>query len=129
MEVVLYAGLVNWLATWIIVESKLFEGVREWVQKKAGEESKLAYLTTCHLCAGTWVGLALSTVLTGPLAPTTALSMLNAVLTVLLNGLLFKSVGHLLLEVATFARHSVAIREQQVELTKLRVTYRAYGCE
>lgn len=109
---VIYCGLINWLATWIICEGKVFEDVREWLKKRFGEESKWAYLSTCHLCAGTWVGLGLSILLPGPLVARTPIASW------MLNGLLYKAVGHLILEMASYARFSVALKSAQYRETQ-----------
>jgi hypothetical protein len=99
MELVLYAGLVNWLATWIIVEAEVFREVREWFKAKCASlpnktlGKKLCYLVECQLCAGTWVGLGLSLFLGGPME--VSIPMIGW----MLNGLLYKAVGHLILEV------------------------------
>lgn len=85
---VLYLGLVTWLATLIIVEGKIFDTPRQWVVSYA--PGKLSYLVTCHLCAGTWVGFALAAVAGGPFGGWAA---------IVLNGLLYKAIGHLVLEV------------------------------
>lgn len=53
---------------------------------------KLAYMTGCHLCLGLWVGWAIALVVSGPLPH------------FLLNGLLYKAVGHLVLEVAALLK-------------------------
>ena len=117
------AGLVNWLATTILVEAKLLEPVRCWVAGRtpaaeAGwqhddygdpiplswqdarpeyiRRPKLAYLVGCHLCTGTWVGLAMAGFVAGPF--TAAVSFPPAAF--VLNGLLFKALGHSILHVA-----------------------------
>lgn len=75
---VLYAGLLTWIVTLIVTSSYLFSGVRE---RAARINRHLGYLLSCSLCFGTWVGLALGFVVTGPLP--------HAVL----NGLLYQAVG------------------------------------
>lgn len=130
----LYAGLVVWLVTLVLVEGFVFEGWRDWLrqrtaaasdrydqahtavlrakawaggegerqraaeldarlsrQERAGRAArrwhKVAYLFHCHLCLGLWVGWAVALVIPGPLPH------------FLLNGLLYKAVGHVVLEV------------------------------
>jgi hypothetical protein len=111
-----YAGLVCWLVTLILVESELFRPLRQWLElrrdlavhgpvardwnwrfehapyavqalhpRRARRWEKARYFMCCHLCTGVWVGLALGLLLPGPLELW------------VLNGLLFKAVGHLAL--------------------------------
>lgn len=101
----LYAGLVCWLVTTILVEGELLRPLREaaggWVPPYEllgmadlpgfWRRPKIAYLIQCHLCTGTWVGLLLGLVVPGPLSLR------------LLNGLLYKAVGHLVLVVVNLA--------------------------
>lgn len=82
------AGLVNWLATLILVEGKIFQPVRSRV---TGEYAR--YFVACHLCTGTWVGLVMAAWLT-LLAPY-ALPFAGWWM-VLVNGLAIKAVGHLI---------------------------------
>lgn len=113
IEVVVFAGLVNWLATTIVVESELFRPLREWIGGKTWQYTiyggktaredhyewqrpKLAYFLGCHLCTGTWIGLAEACVLR-PL-PWSGLAGIAA------SGLLFKAVGHLVLDIVATAR-------------------------
>ena len=96
IETVLFAGLVNWLATLIIVESFVFEPVRSWV-RQGWPGSKLDYLMSCHLCMGTWAGLILALVVPGPFTHPTLFWFLN--------GLLYKAVGHIVLEITAILKH------------------------
>lgn len=119
-------GLVNWLVTTILVESELFKPLRRWVRARyefhrfgprRAERSawwdldldrnldrpfharrtalwhKVDYLVGCHLCAGTWIGIALAGIAGGPFA---------GVVGIILNGLLYKAIGHLTLETSAF---------------------------
>lgn len=111
---VLYAGLIVWLVTLILVESFAFAGLREYVevlQDRAIDRAyddpsdrnllllraaeKLTYLVNCHLCTGVWVGLVVALIIPGPLP-------------MVLNALLYKAVGHLVLEVAALLRRTGA---------------------
>lgn len=143
----LYAGLVVWLVTLVLVEGFVFEGWRDWLRQRTAAASdrydqahtavlrakpvpsryqdgrpvydpvtpeqaieagrtldarlskaeragrtarrwhKVAYLFHCHLCLGLWIGWAVALVIPGPLPH------------FLLNGLLYKAVGHVVLEV------------------------------
>ena len=85
----LVAGLVNWLATLILVEGKIFQWLRD-----LPEGEYLRYLFGCHLCTGTWVGILEAIWLTA-LAPY-ALPFAGWWL-VLANALAFKAAGHMFL--------------------------------
>lgn len=95
METIIAAGLVNWIATLIIVEGVIFDDARRWVTRRADRAGwwKLSYLVTCHLCAGTWVGFALALVVRGPLPGG-----------FIVNGLAYKAVGHITLEVTALLK-------------------------
>lgn len=110
---VLALGLVNWIATTIAVESELTRPLREFIGARrtrlrfvinspAGpipttnpiEEcrpfwNKMAYLCGCHLCTGTWIGLVESAVFGSPFKGAPG---------VVGGGLLYKAIGHLVLE-------------------------------
>jgi len=46
--------------THIVVDSKLFAPLRDWLGKPGGWlRSKVYQIVTCYQCCGTWVGLAL----------------------------------------------------------------------
>lgn len=110
-------GLVNWFATLLVVESELVRPLRDWLdgRRRSAEGwsveydcagnymhgtitcpwrcrawGKIGYLFHCHMCAGTWVGLAIAAVAGGPFTGWAAL---------VLNGLAYKAVGHLTLAV------------------------------
>lgn len=99
---VLLHSAVNALVTWILVESFLFKGlqtkIRNWGCRKAqprldarkggGVGEKLAYLVSCPLCLGVWVGFAQAWYFGGPF------SAKLAVVTIAYNGLVFKAFGH-----------------------------------
>jgi hypothetical protein len=88
LAMLLVAGLINWLATTVIVEGKIFEPVRS---RARGEYAR--YFIGCHLCAGVWVGFIEAVVYMafGAAFPFTSWWL------VLANGLAFKAVGHLTL--------------------------------
>lgn len=103
---VLFLGFINWIATTIIVESELCRPVREYCERKRKwfdieknrprtpqEEPvlwrKLHYLVQCHLCTGTWVALVEAAAFGGPF---------HGVTGYFANALLYKAVGHLVLE-------------------------------
>jgi hypothetical protein len=109
---VLLLGLVNWVATCILVESELFREPREWVHMKDevwgividdGDERikrrwrvydylwhKASYLVACQLCTGTWVGIALAIIFGSPFG--------TGLAAVVAGGLVYKAIGHLALE-------------------------------
>lgn len=82
---VLAAGLICWLVTHIIVEGVVFDWLRDWIDDHAPR--KIQQLIHCELCTGTWVGFILAALIPGPIAPLW-----------ILNGFLYKAVGHLILE-------------------------------
>jgi hypothetical protein len=86
----LVAGLINWLATTVLVEGKIFE----WLRNSVNGEY-MAYLVRCHLCTGVWVGIAMAIAFTalGAPEPYTGWWLLLA------NALAFKAAGHMLLVV------------------------------
>lgn len=109
--VTIYLGLVNWLVTILLVESEVCRPIRDWVNTRyarAGGLStwipnvkddgwrlvlwyKAKYFVACQLCTGTWVGLGLALVTpwNKPLG--------HGVIGVLLAGLLYKAIGHIIL--------------------------------
>jgi hypothetical protein len=95
--IVVYAGLVCWIATTIIVESELFRPLRDTVVKRRWEHPDdrsvwqgIDYLLRCHMCTGVWVGIAEALYL-GPIYG-------RGVLGIVWTGLLIKAVAHLILE-------------------------------
>lgn len=97
---VLALGLVVWLATTIIVEGVVFDRPRNWLGEKAktnGVAHWFHELLTCHLCTGVWVGFALAIVAGGPFPEWWG---------VIVNGLLYKAVGHLILQLSMLAHWS-----------------------
>jgi len=98
MMILFVAGLVNWMATLILVEGKIFEPVRN---RARGEYSR--YFVGCHLCTGTWVGIAeaVAFTLAGVALPFAGWFL------VLANALAIKAVGHLILVVFKLGDASV----------------------
>lgn len=117
LTTVLYLGLINWIATIIIVESVLFEDVRGWIQRRGKllEETrpavgrKVSYVITCALCTGTWIGFVEALCFGGPLS--------FGILSFIANGLLFKALGHLFLQVNALAHHRV---QELADLREMR---------
>lgn len=93
-------GLINWLITTIVVESELTRPLRDWVDRtptrrvkrwvpqRTTLRAKAAYLIGCHLCTGTWIGLAqaLTVPHLGPFG--------TGITGWVLAGLLYKAIGH-----------------------------------
>lgn len=121
-SLVIAAGLINWLATTIVVESEITRPLRDWLafrrmstiplppehtdafktvivsydQRLSPFYEKVAYLFGCHLCSGTWIGLA-EAVAFGPV-------IASGLVGIVATGLLFKAVGHLTLELVALGR-------------------------
>jgi len=97
---ILGLGLVNWFGTVLVVESEFFRPLRDWIGARYDNAErrftdwfwwKAGYMINCHMCAGTWVALALV-----PFAP----ALFGAgVLPYVVTGLLIKAIGHLILVV------------------------------
>lgn len=110
IELIIAAGLVNWLATTIVVESELARPLRDLVVRRRAAADRggaeidadrggwrwLDYLLRCHLCAGVWIGIAEALYLAPRLAPRLPGPAWAAWP---FAALLIKAVGHLILEV------------------------------
>lgn len=124
----IYLGLVNWLVTLVLVESELTRPVRDFFEdrRNAADEfavvtmgnddfteaeqrtaqrrytawSKARYFVSCHLCAGTWVGLLLASLVPG------ARPLGGGALGLVLAGFLFKAIGHITLEITALMQRS-----------------------
>lgn len=114
-------GLVNWIATEIVVNSVVFEDVRELVsgfgrrvhKRHPRIGHKITYFTGCCLCVGVWVGFIEALVFGGPLqihAGWLAWASFIA------NGLAYKAVGHLLLQVNGSFHNGVELLKQKAAL-------------
>lgn len=117
----LHLGLANWLATTIVVESELFRPLRRWLDRRSGRPTsalqaiqlllalakgqptstpgqrwwrKAAYLVSCHLCAGMWIAL----------VQAVAVGSRPGVVGVVVDALVYKAIGHLVLEAVGVAR-------------------------
>jgi len=128
------AGLANWIITYIIVAGAIFEGSRDKVKTKCSDittwcdghdrrdsrriktlrclAGKGKYLVGCQLCCGVWVGFALTPFVPGPFH-----SSIFGVAMVL-NGLVFKAIGHATLEVTSVWRNRSALLEEQLRLAR-----------
>lgn len=124
-ETLIILGIVNWLATMIVVESEICRPLREWVTRRYERydyfESivpasdwrqkdhrrlvfwqKVKYLVGCHLCAGTWVGLVLAALV--PEVRPVGTGFVGWVIA----GLAIKAIGHITLEVTAVLRRTNA---------------------
>ena len=130
LSVLLYASLINWVATYILVSGVIFEDYRNWVkgiakriQRRAPRTGKqLAYLVSCALCMGTWVGFALAVVLPGPVHPRHpwwAPSWMIATVAIILNGLLYKAVGHLFLQVNGWFHSRIELMNSETKANRV----------
>lgn len=94
----LMLGVANWFATTLLVESEIFRPLRQWVGHRtevadAGWRlafwEKARYMIGCHMCAGTWVALAMALFVP---------AVVNVpVVGWLLTALVIKGIGHLVL--------------------------------
>lgn len=81
--IILLLGVVNWIATKILIEGHIFESVRQQVARVPG----FSKFPTCALCVGTWVGIAQAVVFGGPLVGMTGFVG---------NVLIFKGLGEII---------------------------------
>lgn len=114
MATLVVYGPINWIATAIFVDNKLFEEVRtaiqrlgKWCENRGHHilADKLDYLPNCPMCMGVWIGLGLAGVLELfglPLPVASSFWPLN----VLLNGLLIKAIGHLYYQLSALVHWS-----------------------
>lgn len=113
IELVIFLGLVNWIATIIITESVIFEDVRSVVTSRAdciGRRHpsigrKLRYFVTCALCMGTWVGFIQAICFGGPLE--------FGYLSFVANGLLYKAIGHLFLQINAWFHVTIQNKQER----------------
>jgi hypothetical protein len=114
---IIFLGCANWLSTLILCESELFKPTRGfldrkadfwtdyllWEKEKYGHNDrrsafvgslwkKIAYLHGCHLCCGTWVGIAIA------VATPTIRPFGGGFVGLMLAGLVYKAIGHIVLE-------------------------------
>lgn len=126
--IILIAGALNWFTTLVLVEGFIFKKRRERVKFQArrlakwclkcpspgfmrrnlgATAQKMVYFVECHLCMGTWVGFVLASFMPVPVH----IPAWGA--TTIVNGLLFKAVGHMILEKTSTWRELSALRKQE----------------
>lgn len=111
---VIALGLVNWIVTVIVTQNKVCEDVREFVEhfgtwlepksKRLG--GKVKYFASCPMCVGVWLGFAEAAAFGGPLHPHPSWASWIA------NGLLYKAIGHLVLQLSAVL-HNVSEMTKQ----------------
>lgn len=119
---VAFLGLVNWIATEVIVTSVIFKDVREVMDrlgKRVSQRSprlgeKICYFLKCALCVGVWVGFIQAAFFSGPLQ----LEGWWSWATFIANGLLFKGAGHLFLQVNGWFHNRIELMKSQVQAIK-----------
>lgn len=101
--------------TFIVVESWLFKGLRE---AAAVRSEHLGRLVSCHLCFGTWVGLALAAVFRPTLVPPSppARGAVRGVLAWLVDAFVISLVARVMNEVIAIVRKDVEVKEQEARL-------------
>jgi hypothetical protein len=116
--VLIAAGLINFIATLVIVDSFLFKSVRDagqkfgcWLQRHgwlfAGKH--IVYFVTCPLCVGIWIGFAQTLVLPPVFQAPVWISWL-------INGLLFKGLGHVVYQVNAWFHVRIAFINRETEM-------------
>lgn len=135
---ILAAGVANYIATWVIVLGAIFAELRDWVERrclciqtrcdKRGRTlctrttrflaGKVMYLVKCPLCVGVWVGFVQAVILPIPFATSLfgTVPVLSSSAAVIVNGLVFKGIGHGLFELVSVWRNRNAQLEAQTRL-------------
>lgn len=106
--------------TFIVVESWLFRGLRDAAQARSAH---LGRLLSCHLCFGTWVGLALAALFRPQSAVPSgrARSPLRGVAEWAVDAFLISLVARALNEVLAAIRHEVALKRREAEVLEAAV--------
>lgn len=106
--------------TFIVVESWLFKGLRD---AAAARSEHLGKLLSCHLCLGTWVGLALAALFRPTLVPPTASvrGPARAMLAWAVDGFVISLVARVLNETIASVREDVEVKRKEAELLEAEV--------
>ena len=106
--------------TFIVVESWLFTGLRE---RAAARNEHLGKLVSCHLCFGTWVGLALAALFRPTLvAPSHYVrGPARAVLTWAVDAFVIAFVARVMNETIASVREDVEVKKKEAELLEAEV--------
>ena len=123
VALVLFAGLLNWIITQILVAGGLFHEYREWVGRHGKRialrrpilGNKLAYFVSCPLCVGTWIGFAQGVVMPGPLQLIGWMSWFNWAA----NGLVYKAVGHLFFQLNGWFHSRIELMNSETKATQI----------
>ena len=101
--------------TFIVVESWLFKGRREWA---ASRNEHLGKLVSCHLCFGTWVGLALAALFRPTLVPPSAYvrGPARTALAWGVDAFVISLVARVMNETIASVREDVEVKKKEAEL-------------
>lgn len=99
--------------TYIVVESWLFAGVRERAARISAHAGKLV---SCHLCFGTWVGMALAALFRPGLVPPAPAAPARGLLAWAVDAFTIALVGRALNELLAIARREVERRRSEARL-------------
>lgn len=101
--------------TFIVVESWLFKGLRDW---SAARNEHLGKLVSCHLCFGTWVGLILAALFRPRVAQPSGYvrGPVRAIVGWAVDGFVISLVGRVMNEVIGTVRKEVEVKEKEAEL-------------
>lgn len=106
--------------TFIVVESWLFLGLRDW---SAARNEHLGKLVSCHLCFGTWVGLILAALFRPRLVPPSGYLPGPARMLVgwVVDGFVIALVGRVMNELLGMLRKDVEVKAKEAELLEEEV--------
>ena len=106
--------------TFIVVESWLFKGLRD---RAAARNEHLGKLVSCHLCFGTWVGLALAALFRPTLvAPSAGVrGPARSVLSWAVDGFVISLAARVMNETIASVREDVEVKKKEAELLEAEV--------
>lgn len=116
-------GVVNWVATEIVVTSVIFEDIRRVVDGLGKRlkprhpclSRKVCYFLNCALCVGIWIGFIEAFAFGGPLQPHGLWASWAAFIA---NGLLYKAPGHVLLQLNAWFHNRNELFKAQIQLVR-----------